>query len=174
MCFCVGNFNNKIFLIVIFILLETRKVAMESNKFEGEIFLKDGVGGRGAVGEVLKHTLWNIIILGFWIFHLNNHQQYTSIISVIQYERQNLKWCPIIFRGWVEPINMMSYQSYDYVTLYGQRQIILGGPDQFRWDHKVSPFSGWWQKRSDLEEETKYPLVNFRCRPWKCRSLARS
>ena len=52
-----GNFNNKIFLIVIFILLETRKVAMESNKFEGEIFLKDGVGGRGAVGEVLKHTL---------------------------------------------------------------------------------------------------------------------
>ena len=68
MDFCVGNFNNKFFLIVIFILLETRKVVMESNKFEGEIFLKDGVGGRGAVGEVLKHTLWNIIHFGILDF----------------------------------------------------------------------------------------------------------
>lgn len=51
-----------------------------------------------------------------------------------------------------------SYHSYDYVTLHGQREIILGGPDQIRWEHKISLFSGWWQKRSDLEEETKCPL----------------
>lgn len=47
----------------------------------------------------------------------------------------------------LEPMDIMRYHSHYYVTLYGQREITMGGPDIIRWDHKVSLFSGWSQKR---------------------------